>query len=415
MPLNPECLQLSPEEMARYSRHITLPHIGKEGQRRLKMARVVIIGLGGLGSPAALYLAAAGVGKLGLAEWDTVEATNLQRQILYDNGQLGLPKLDAAAARLRALNPHCVVQRHPEGFNVENAHELCDLYDLIVDGSDNFPTRYLVNDAAWLSRKPLVYGSLSQFEGQIAFFDFTTRRAGNSRALNTPCLRCLFPKIPAPGTVPNCAEAGVFGALCGTIGSLQAMEVIKYVTGAGEVLRSRLLAVEALEPRFRILNVKQDPQCSLCGANPRIQEITAVNYAWKGCRQVSSRPNDVSNEEGTQESALNDASTLPIETSVEKAKAWLESEQPPLLLDVREPFETEICRLTDSVSIPLTHLAERLDGLPKERPILVYCHHGMRSMRAVGLLHSKGYAQAVNLAGGIDAWAVTLDPSMQRY
>ena len=280
MPKKPERPQLDPKELARYQRHLTLPDIGKDGQRRLKDARVLIIGLGGLGSPAALYLAAAGVGTLGLAEFDKVEMTNLQRQILYDTQQSGHPKLDAAQDRLNALNPDVTLKCHPEGINASNARKLCEPYDLILDGSDNFPTRYLVNDAAWFTHKPLVYGSIFQFEGQVTFFDFTTNEARTERS---PCYRCLFPKMPTPGTIPNCAEAGVLGALCGIVGSLQAMEAIKYFTGAGELLCGRLLAVEALAPRFRILNVKHDPNCTLCGTHPNIHSIEPETYIWKGC------------------------------------------------------------------------------------------------------------------------------------
>ncbi len=386
--------ELSPAELSRYSRHILLDEVGVDGQRRLAAARVLVVGAGGLGSPAALYLAAAGVGTLGLADLDRVEEHNLQRQILHETPAVGEWKVDSAARRLAALNPHIRIDRHPGGVTPANALALCSAYDLVVDGSDNFPTRFLVNDAAFFARRPLVHGSIFKFEGQVGLFD--PARGG-------PCYRCLFPEPPPPGSVPACGEAGVFGALCGVIGSFQALEAIKYLVGIGESLRGRLLVIDALTLGIRTLNLQPDPGCPLCGGQARIRGIDAAAYE-PGCAAPAGNA-------GGPESA-----DAPSEIPVEEARRLLASPAGRvLLLDVREPFEERICRIDGSTHVPLRELAARLEGLPRDRRILVLCHHGGRSRQAAGYLRAHGFPAVSNIQGGIDAWAARVDPAMPRY
>ncbi|MBK8475671.1 MAG: molybdopterin-synthase adenylyltransferase MoeB [Opitutaceae bacterium] len=389
---------LSPAELARYSRHILLPGVGVEGQQRLAAAKVLVIGAGGLGSPAALYLAAAGIGTLGIADFDKVELHNLQRQILHDTTAVGHPKVASASTRLSALNPHIRVVVHAEGVTAANALALFAGYDVIVDGTDHFPTRYLNNDAAVLTRRPLVYGSIFQFEGQVSVFD-PTRGA--------PCYRCLFPSPPPAGSVPNCGEAGVLGALCGTIGSLQAMEAIKLILGLGEPLHGRLVVFDALGHRFRTLNVRRDPACPLCGTDPQIHELRPERYAF-GCAPLPATA-----------SAAPAALVMPPETSpteIDVATARdLFATGTAALLDVREPYEHAICQLPGSQLVPMREVPAMLDQLPRDRPLLVLCHHGGRSERVTRFLRSNGFARATNICGGIDAWAAELDPSLQRY
>lgn len=388
---------LTPAELARYSRHILLPGVGVDGQQRLAAAKVLVIGAGGLGSPAALYLAAAGIGTLGIADFDRVELHNLQRQILHDTASVGHPKVVSAATRLGALNPHIRVVAHEEGVTATNALALFSAYDVIVDGTDNFPTRYLNNDAAVLSRRPLVYGSIFQFEGQVSVFD-PTRGA--------PCYRCLFPEPPPPGSVPNCGEAGVLGALCGMIGSLQALETIKLILGVGQPLHGRLIVFDALDHRTRTLNVRRDPACPLCGTTPRIQTLRAEDYAF-GCAAPqagapASAPAAMTNED------------LPSQIDVTSARDLLATGN-ATLLDVREPFEHAICQVPGSLLLPMREVASALAGLPRDRPLLVLCHHGSRSQRVTHYLRANGFARAINIGGGIDAWAAELDPTLQRY
>ena len=317
--------ELSPAELARYSRHILLPGVGIEGQRKLAAARVLVVGAGGLGSPAALYLAAAGIGTIGIADFDKVEAHNLQRQILHDTPSVGRPKVESAAARLASLNPHIRVVPHPEGVTAANALALFSGYDIVVDGTDNFPTRYLNNDAAVLARRPLVYGSIFQFEGQVSVFD---------PARGAPCYRCLFPEPPPPGSVPNCGEAGVLGALCGTIGSLQALETIKLLLGIGEPLHGRLVAFDALSGRFRTIALRRDPACPLCGTAPSIRELRAETYVF-GC---ATPPATAATD------AAGAADPVPREVDVATARDLLARGEAELL-DVREPYEHAICRI----------------------------------------------------------------------
>ena len=386
---------LTPPELSRYSRHIILPEIGRSGQERLRRSRVLVVGAGGLGSPAALYLAAAGVGTLGLADFDRVEEHNLQRQILHGTRDVGTAKTDSAARRLRDLNPHVTVRPHPEGVTADNAVALFSEYDVVVDGSDNFPTRYLNNDSAYFAGKPLVYGSIFRFEGQASCFH---PREG------TPCYRCLFPDPPPPGAVPNCGEAGVIGALPGVIGSIQAMEAIKHLLNIGETLCGRLLTVDLLTAGFRTINLKKDPDCPLCGERARIRDIVAANYT-TNCSAPSPGEPD-----------MTDSELPPLEVSVDEAKSLLDNAPGrALLLDVREPHEIEICRVAGSTCVPMNEIPQRIDSLPRDRHILVQCHHGGRSLRVTRYLRDRGFKAVSNIRGGIDAWAKTHDPEMARY
>ncbi len=375
---------LSHEEILRYSRHLLLPEVGVEGQRALKGARVLTIGAGGLGSPIALYLAAAGVGTLGIVEFDVVDLTNLQRQVLHGTSQVGRPKLDSAAARLGDLNPHVRVERHPVQLSSANALEILGAYDIVIDGSDNFPTRYLVNDAAVLLGKPLVYGSIFRFEGQVSVFD----------ASRGPCYRCLYSEPPPPGLVPSCAEGGVLGVLPGIVGSLQALEAIKLILGVGEPLVGRLLLFDALRLRFRELQLRKDPDCPLCGPRPSITGL--IDYeAFCGIGAP--------------------AAPTGSEISATELHAALDAGRPVAILDVREPHEFEIVHLPGSTLIPLRELPGRLAQLDSRAELVVLCHHGMRSLQAVELLRGAGFQHARSLAGGIDAWAIEVDPSLARY
>ncbi len=389
---------LSPEEMLRYSRHFTLPGVGVEGQRKLAASRVLIVGLGGLGSPVSLYLAAAGVGTLGLAEFDQVELHNLQRQVIHDTASVGTSKLQSAAGKLRALNPHVRLELHPEGVTAANILGLFAGYDVIVDGTDNFPVRYLNNDAAVLARKPLVYGSILQFEGQCSVF---------APYLGGPCYRCLFPKMPGPGEVPNCAEAGVFGALCAMIGGMQVMETLKLLLGVGEPLLGRLLVCDTLGATFRTLRLKRDPDCPCCGGSPSLLSLDPARYVFSCAVSETPHPSP------TNTSAM--PSETPEEIDVHAAQTLLSSAHPPLLLDVRETWENQTASIAGSVLIPLGELAARMGELPKDRPILIHCHHGGRSMRATQFLRAKGFEHSTNLAGGIHQWSLAIDPSVPRY
>ncbi len=386
---------LSPAELARYSRHILLPGVGVDGQQRLAAAKVLVIGAGGLGSPAALYLAAAGIGTLGIADFDKVELHNLQRQIVHDTTAIGHPKVASASARLGALNPHIRVVAHAEGVTAANALALFSGYDVIVDGTDNFPTRYLNNDAAVLTRRPLVYGSIFQFEGQVSVFD---------PARGAPCYRCLFPTPPPAGSVPNCGEAGVLGALCGTIGSLQAMEAIKLLLGLGEPLHGRLVVFDSLGHRFRTLNVRRDPACPLCGTDPQIRELRPERYTF-GCSPLPA---------AAPAAPVLSPEDLPAEIDVATARDLLATGT-AALLDVREPYEHAICQVPGSRLVPMREVPGALGQLPRDRPLLVLCHHGARSQRVTQFLRANGFAHATNIRGGIDAWAAELDSSLQRY
>ena len=388
----PESLPaLSPAELARYSRHILLDEIGVQGQQKLAAARVLVIGAGGLGSPAALYLAAAGVGTIGIADFDRVEPHNLQRQLLHDDASVGQPKVESAVRRLRATNPFIHVIPHADGATAANALALFSGYDVIVDGTDNFGARYLNNDAAFFARRPLVYGSVFKFEGQVTVFD--PARGG-------PCYRCLFPEPPAAGSVPGCGEAGVLGALCGVIGSLQALETIKIITGIGEPLRGRLLTYDALTQQFHTLSLAPDPGCPLCGRQATIHDLAPSRYAAAACAPSP---------------AMND-SDYPLEISVAEAKRLLgESPCGVMLIDVREPFETEIAAVKGAELIPMRQIPEHARSLPRDEHLLIMCHHGGRSMKVTEYLRAQGYTAVSNIAGGIDAWAEQIEPGMPRY
>lgn len=415
------CAKLSPQTLLRYSRQIRLPGVGTQGQEKLLRARVLLIGAGALGSPAAMYLAAAGVGTLGLADFDSVEAHNLQRQIIHTDAAVGTAKLESASATLRAINPEVRLELHKSGITADNAVALIGDYDLVIDGSDNFPTRFMVNDAAFLARRPLVYGSIFQFEGQLSVFDPTSRGG--------PCYRCLFPQMPPPGLIPNCEEAGVFGALPGVIGSFQAIEAIKLITGVGKPLIGRLLVVDALNQRNRYLTLKKDADCPLCGTRPEITTIDAATYDWHCISRQHA--DDTSTMDLSNASCTNpptphahcganatDAhpadAVLPLEISLDQAQAALATGD-ALLIDVREPFEYEIGHIGNARLIPLGNIADSAAELPKDKPLLLYCHHGMRSLRAAQFLRQHGCTQASSIRGGIDQWSLRVDPAIPRY
>jgi len=376
--------ELSVEEIRRYSRHLIMPEVGTEGQRKLKAGRVLMIGTGGLGSPLGLYLAAAGVGTLGLVDFDTVDTTNLHRQVLYTDGDVGRPKIEAAVERLMGVNPHIDLVPHETMLSSANALELFENYDLVVDGTDNFPTRYLVNDACVLTGKPNVYGSIFRFEGQVSVF----------WGAEGPCYRCLFPEPPPPGLVPSCAEGGVLGVLPGIIGALQANEVIKLILGEGDPMIGRLLLFDALKMRFRELKLKKDPLCPVCSDNPTQTEL--IDYQ-QFCG-IDAEPEE-----------------HEFDISVPEYKAMRDEEVPHVLLDVRNPPEWEICHIEGAELIPLAELPDRLGELDTADRIVVHCHSGQRSARATAMLREMGFSKAVNLAGGIDTWSAQVDPSMPRY
>jgi sulfur-carrier protein adenylyltransferase/sulfurtransferase len=378
---------LSSAETLRYARHLVLNEVGEAGQRKLKEARVLIVGAGGLGSPASLYLAAAGVGTLGLVDFDRVDASNLQRQVLYGEADLGRPKLEAAAERLRDLNPNVDVVPHPVRLTSANALDVIRPYDIVLDGTDNFPTRYLVNDACVLLGKRNVYGSILRFEGQLSVF------AGGDDA---PCYRCLFRQPPPPGLVPSCAEGGVLGVLPGIIGSLQALEAIKLITGAGETMIGRLLLFDALKLRWRELKLRRNPDCPVCGDDPTVTEL--IDY-------------DVFCGVATE------SKETPFEIGVGELKERLDRGDVVDLVDVREPFEWRIANLEPYGArlIPMGQLAQRLHELDPAREIVVYCRSGARSADVVEHLRQQGFRGARNLRGGVLAWGDEIDPTFPRY
>jgi len=383
-----EELTLSNEEIRRYSRHLIIPEVGMEGQKKLKAARVLAIGTGGLGSPLALYLAAAGVGTIGLVDFDVVDDSNLQRQILFGVGDVGRSKLAAAAERLRGINPHVEIVPYEERLTSANALEIFRDFDIVADGTDNFPTRYLVNDACVLTGKPNVYASIFRFEGQASVF----------WAEKGPCYRCLYAEPPPPGLVPSCAEGGVLGILPGLLGVVQATETIKLILGSGEPLIGRLLLVDALSMRFRELKLRKNPDCVLCGPNPTITKL--VDYeAFCGVPLEAAAPA---------------GSGVP-EITAEDFKAMRDRGEDFVLVDVREPHEFQISAFPDSVKIPLGTLPENLNRLSTADEIVVHCKTGGRSARAVQLLRGAGFRKVRNLAGGINRWAEVIDPSMPRY
>jgi sulfur-carrier protein adenylyltransferase/sulfurtransferase len=373
---------LTASERQRYSRHLLLPEVGEAGQRRLKAARVLCVGAGGLGSPAALYLAAAGVGTLGLVDFDVVDVSNLQRQIIHGTADVGRSKLESAEARIVTLNPEVRVERFDTHFSVANARALVEAFDVIVDGTDNFPARYLVNDACVLYRRPNVWGSIFRFEGQASIF----------ATPDGPCYRCLHPEPPLPGLIPSCAEAGVLGVLPGIIGTIQATEALKLILGIGEVLIGRFLLYDALRMRFRELKLPKDPDCPVCGERPAIRTL-----------RESAASCDARARGGAHE------------LSVRELKARIDAGRRPVILDVREASEAAICSLPGARLIPLGELPQRLGELDPSAEIVVHCKTGGRSARAAALLAGRGFTRVSNLTGGILNWIKDIDPTLRRY
>ena len=384
---------LGPDEIERYGRHLSIPEVGVRGQARLRRARVLIIGAGGLGSPAGLYLAAAGVGQLGIVDHDTVEISNLQRQILHDTASVGRSKLESARERLEAINPHVEIETFETRLEASNALDILEGFDVVVDGSDNFPTRYLVNDACVLLGIPFAYGAILRFEGQASLFG----------APGGPCYRCLFREPPPAGLVPSCAEAGVLGVLPGIVGAIQATEALKWILGAGDPLAGRLLLIDALRMEFRSLDIPADPECAVCGERPSITEL--VDYD----RFCGAPANDSA---GSMETDVEHP-----EIDVTELKRRLENGEDVQLIDVREAYEWEICNLSGAGArlVPLSSLPEALASLDRDRPLVVHCRSGPRGTRAVEYLRMMGYEDAVNLTGGILAWGAAFDPGMPVY
>ncbi len=379
---------LTPEEILRYSRHLIMPEVGMEGQKKLKSARILIVGMGGLGCPVSTYLTMAGVGTLGILDFDRVELSNLQRQPLYVTDDVGKLKVEVAKKRLNAMNPHVRIQVHPVQLTSENAMEILQDYDLVVDGTDNFPTRYLVNDACVLLKKPYVYGSLFRFEGQVTVFG----------GEGGPCYRCLYPEPPPPDLVPSCAEGGVLGVLPGFVGAWQALEAMKLILNEGESLRGRFILIDAIQGRAREFKIHPNPQCPACGNHPTIHRLIDYDEFCGAHRAEQAIQLD-----------------KDWEITPKELKALLGSKKDVVILDVREPVEYQICHLPGSRLIPLGELPYRLGELDTSEHIVIHCHTGSRSARAVQFLRQMGFTRVKNLKGGIDAWAEQVAPSMPRY
>jgi len=377
---------LSPSEIKRYSRHLILPEVGMAGQLRLKRSSALIVGAGGLGNPLLQYLAAAGVGRLGLVDFDVIDLTNLQRQVMYGTKDVGRKKIDVAKDRLNAINPNVDVQTYESRLTSENAMDILKEYDVVIDGTDNFPTRYLVNDASVLLRKPNVYGSIFRFEGQASVF----------WAAKGPCYRCLYAEPPPPGLVPSCAEGGVLGVLPGIIGSIQALEAIKILLGKGDILVGRLLVFDAMRMGFRELKLRKNPDCPVCGTNPTVKEL--IDYEeFCGLRAPS--------EEVSEEYRI----------TVGELKQKIENDGSVVLLDVREPMEWEIAHLDNAILMPVAQVPARVNELSTADEIVVYCKSGVRSARITNFLRELGFRKVKNLVGGLDEWAERIDPEMPRY
>lgn len=380
---------LTHEEIQRYSRHLIMPEVGMAGQQKLKEASVLLVGTGGLGSPAAMYLAAAGVGRLGLVDYDVVDASNLQRQVVHGQSTVGVQKVESAKARLQDLNPHIQIDTYNVLLNSDNALELFKDYDVIADGTDNFPTRYLVNDACVMLGKPNVYASIFRFEGQLSVFD----------ARHGPCYRCLYPEPPPPGLVPSCAEGGVLGILPGVVGVLQATEVVKQILGSGESMVGRLLLFDALGMRFREMKLRKDPCCALCGRNPTVTEL--IDY-----EQFCGVPANDHETDG------------PGSAEVDISPVQLKERLPEnnfRLIDVREPHEWDICRIEGATLMPLNDLSNRMSELDTAEEVVLYCKMGGRSMKALQQLQAAGFKKLRNLRGGINAWSREVDPEVPLY
>jgi adenylyltransferase/sulfurtransferase len=378
---------LSKDEILRYSRHLIMPEVGMDGQLKLKSARVALIGTGGLGAPLGMYLAAAGVGRIGLVDFDVVDFTNLQRQVIHGTKDVGRKKLDSAAETMLDINPYIEIDRHETALSSENALQILKDYDIVVDGTDNFPTRYLVNDACVLLGKPNVYGSIFRFEGQATVFAYP----------GGPCYRCLYPEPPPPGLVPSCAEGGVLGILPGTIGLIQATETVKLILGIGEPLVGRLLLYDALAMRFRELKLRRNPECPMCGDHPTIRQL--IDY-----QQFCGIPNQ------PHEPVASEGDIDPVEV-----KAKIDRGEPFVLIDVREPHEYQICKIPYAKLIPLGDLPKRVNELDSADEIVAHCKSGVRSAKAVDFLKQAGFRKVRNMKGGILAWSDKVDPSVPKY
>jgi molybdopterin/thiamine biosynthesis adenylyltransferase/rhodanese-related sulfurtransferase len=385
-----QSIDFSNDEIARYSRHLIMPEVTLDGQKRIKASSILCIGAGGLGSPIALYLAAAGIGRLGLVDYDTVDFSNLQRQILHGTDDVGRKKLNSARDRIKAVNPNVAVELHDTLFRSENAMQLVQGYDIVVDGTDNFPTRYLSNDVCVLTKKPNIYGSIFRFDGQCTVF---------APHLGGPCYRCMFPEPPPPGMVPSCAEGGVLGVLPGIIGVMQAIEAIKMVIGIGESLIGRLVSFDALKLRFKEFKIRKDPNCPICGDHPTIHEL--IDYD-QFC--------------GIPQADAEAAKELEVPTiTATELKAKIDRKDHFVLVDVREPFEYDISRIQGSKLIPLGELPARLSELDSADDIVLHCKVGGRSAKALRILQEAGFRKLNNLQGGITAWADEVDPTTPKY
>jgi len=386
-----EELTLSNDEVKRYSRHLIMPEVGVEGQLKLKAGSVLCIGAGGLGSPAALYLAAAGVGRIGIVDFDVVDYSNLQRQVIHSTPDVGRSKLASAKDRLLALNPHITVDTYETALSSKNALDLFKPYDVILDGTDNFPTRYLVNDACVILGKPNTYGSIFRFEGQASVFG----------TKNGPCYRCLYPEPPPPGLVPSCAEGGVLGVLPGVIGTIQATEAIKLIMGIGEPLIGRFLIYDALRMKFRELKLKKDPDCPVCGTHPTVTEL--IDYEQFCGIAPAAEP------------AMTAGESRETETDVKELKRKIDAKEDFFLLDVREPNEYQIGKIPGSTLIPLGEVPRRYQEIPRDKEIIVHCKMGGRSAKAAAFLRQQGFKNVKNLKGGILDWSDKIDPSVPKY
>jgi sulfur-carrier protein adenylyltransferase/sulfurtransferase len=383
-------VHFSNDEIARYSRHLIMPEVTLEGQKKLKAASILCIGAGGLGSPIALYLAAAGIGRMGIVDPDVVDFSNLQRQIIHRTEDVGRKKLKSARDTIKALNPNVQVDLHEVLFRSDNAMKLVKDYDLVIDGTDNFPTRYLSNDVCVLTKKPNIYGSIFRFDGQCTVF---------APHLSGPCYRCMFPEPPPPGMVPSCAEGGVLGVLPGIIGVMQAIEAVKLIMGVGESLIGRLVSFDALKMRFREFKIRRDPNCPVCGENPTVKEL--IDYdQFCGIPQATAQERE----------EMDVPSIQPLEL-----KQRLDRKEPLILIDVREPFEYEICRIPGATLIPLGELPARLSELDSADEIVLQCKSGARSAKALHILRDAGFKKLSNLQGGILAWSDEVDPSVPKY
>ncbi len=385
----PELPELTNEEILRYSRHLILPDVGMEGQRRLKGAKVLMVGTGGLGAPLGLYLAAAGVGRIGIVDFDVVDVTNLQRQVIHGTKDIGRPKIDSAADRMLDINPDLQIDKHEVALSSANALEIIKDYDLVVDGTDNFPTRYLVNDACVLLGKPNAYGSIFRFEGQATVFGYE----------DGPCYRCLYPEPPPPGLVPSCAEGGVLGILPAVIGSIQATEAVKLILGKGETLKGRLLLYDALNMKFRELKLRRNPECPVCGDNPTVTEL--IDY-----QQFCGIPQQAAEEAAQVQ--------MPEMTPLE-LKAKLDANEDIFVLDVREPHEYDIAKMPGTTLIPLGELPRRVGELDSTADIVIHCRSGVRSGKAQRILKDMGFSRVTNLTGGILRWSDDVDPAVAKY